>query len=244
MIGRVTKKVKTNRVILSLVCLILGFLVAYSYQITQKDTDKTTMTDSQWERNVVLRNQLSEQEERNRQLTKELHKLQDQLVQYEQDFANEEEKLSSLAKEAENLRQYLGKVKVKGEGVIVTLDDGNYSLESGDINQFIVHEHHVFKVVNELYISGAEAVAINGQRLTHQSYISCNGPVITVDGNQFPAPFVISAIGNPDVLEKALNMKGGVKDQLVNDNIIFKIEKSSSIELNPVLGDNSSSSQR
>ncbi|MGE6378227.1 DUF881 domain-containing protein [Peribacillus muralis] len=28
-----------------------------------------------------------------------------------------------------------------------------------------MHEQHVFKVVNELYISGAEAAAINGQRL-------------------------------------------------------------------------------
>ena len=53
---------------------------------------------------------------------------------------------------------------------------------------------------------------------------------------QHPAPFVISAIGDPDVLASALNLTGGVKDQLVNDNIVFSLEKKSEIFLNPILG--------
>ena len=32
------------------------------------------------------------------------------------------------------------------------------------------------------------------------SYIKCTGPVITVDGRTFPAPFVIEAIGDMNVL--------------------------------------------
>ncbi len=66
-----------------------------------------------------------------------------------------------------------------------------------------------FKVINELYISGADAISINDQRLSSNSFIFCNGPVITVDGNQFPAPFVISAIGDPSVLIPALNIAEG-----------------------------------
>jgi uncharacterized protein YlxW (UPF0749 family) len=91
-------------------------------------------------------------------------------------------------------------------------------------------------VVNELYISGAAAVAINGQRLTSHSYIICNGPVITVDGIEHPAPFTITAIGDPDVLSSSINLIGGVKDQLVNDNIVFTLEKDDEIVLNPILG--------
>ncbi|MFH7445066.1 DUF881 domain-containing protein, partial [Pseudomonas syringae pv. tagetis] len=87
----------------------------------------------------------------------------------------------------------------------------------------------VFKVINELYISGASGIAVNGQRLSSQSYIICDGPVITVDGIQHPAPFVVTAIGDPDVLSSALNLTGGVKDQLVNDNIVFSLEKKSEI---------------
>ena len=58
-------------------------------------------------------------------------------------------------------------------------DDGEYDPSVANPNDYIVHESHIFKVINELKISGAEAIAINGQRLKANSYISCNGPVIT-----------------------------------------------------------------
>ncbi|WP_276705708.1 DUF881 domain-containing protein [Caldibacillus debilis] len=233
------RQVKTNRVVFSLVCLVLGFLVAYSYQLTQREEKPAPLTDSQWKKTVELRNELIAEEKKNRELAEELHKKQNEVLQFEKKLADEEKVLSGMAEEAEQLRRYLGKVKVSGKGLIVTLDDGKYPYE-GDVNNYIVHEHHIFKVVNELYLSGAYAVAINGQRLTRRSYIVCNGPVITVDGKQFPAPFVITALGDPDVLEKALNMRGGVKDQLVSENIVVKIEKSNSVEMEPILGDHPS----
>ena len=66
-----------------------------------------------------------------------------------------------------------------------------------------------------LRISGAQGVSINGQRITANSYIKCTGPVITIDGKTFPAPFVIEAIGEADVLAAALHLKGGVIDGLI-----------------------------
>jgi uncharacterized protein YlxW (UPF0749 family) len=131
---------------------------------------------------------------------------------------------------------FLGNVKVIGKGVKVTLDDGAFDSKIENANNYLVHEFHVFKVVNELYVSGASAVAINGQRLSSHSYIVCNGPVITVDGKPHPAPFVITAIGDPDVLSKALDIAGGIKDQLVNDHIVFSLEKENEIVLAPILG--------
>ncbi len=46
-----------------------------------------------------------------------------------------------------------------------------------------------------------------------------------IDGIEYPAPFEITAIGDPEVLSSALNLTGGVKDQLVNENIIFQSGK-------------------
>ena len=127
---------------------------------------------------------------------------------------------------------YLGKVKVKGNGVQVTLEDADYNPQNQNANQYIVHEHHIFKVINELNISGANAIAINGQRLSHDSYILCNGPVIEIDGRQHPAPFVITAIGDAETMSAALNLKGGVKDILVNENVHFTVEKKNEIFIN------------
>jgi len=194
------------------------------------------MSSKQYEKTLTLRNQLITQEETNRKLQKELSQKQDKVLKNEKDLAKEAQVFLNIAEDTEKYRMFLGKVKVKGKGVKITLSDGAYNPKEDNVNNYLVHEHHVFKVVNELYISGAAAVAINGQRLTSHSYIVCNGPVITVDGVQYPAPFIITAIGEPDVLSSALNLSGGVKDQLVNDNLVFTLEKVNDLVFNPILG--------
>lgn len=231
-------KVSGKHVILSLVFLVLGYMIAFSYHVTQKENQKkqSSLSNKQYEKTLDLRNQLIAQEETNRKLQKELNQKQAKVLENEKDLSKEAQVFFNLADDAEKYRMFLGKVKVKGEGVKITLADGAYNPKVDNVNNYIVHELHIFKVVNELYISGAAAVAINGQRLTSHSYINCNGPVITVDGVQHPAPFIITAIGDPDVLSSAVNLVGGVKDQLVNDNIVFSLEKENEIIFNPIIG--------
>lgn len=208
-------------------------MISFSYQNTKKD-DGQEISESQFERDLDLRNELIEQEEKNNELYKELKASQRKLVQLEKSLSNEAETYHNLAEDAERFRIYLGKVAVKGEGVQITLEDGEYNPKEDNVNNYLVHEHHVFKVINELYVSGAQAISINGQRLAHNSYILCNGPVIEVDGYQHPAPFVITAIGDSEVLEGAINMNGGVKDLVVNDNIRFTLEKKRTIQMEPL----------
>lgn len=231
-------KVKGKHFILSLVCLVLGFMVAFSYHLTQikLQNEKRNLSGTQYEETLGLRNQLIAQEETNRKLQKELNQKQSEVLKNEKNLSKETESFLNLTEDAEKYRMFLGKVKVKGKGVRVTLSDGAYDPKEDNVNNYLVHEQHVFKVITELYISGAAAIAINGQRLTSHSYIVCNGPVITVDGMPYPAPFVITAIGDPDVLSSSLNLTGGVKDQLVNDNVVFSMEKEDEIVLNPILG--------
>lgn len=232
------KKVKGNHVILSLVCLVLGYMLAFSYHLTSQENEKkkNNISDQQFEKTVKLRDSVIAQEEKNRQLQKELNDKQQEVLAFEKDLAKEENKYFNLAEDTEKYRMFLGKVKVKGKGIKVTLADGQYNPKEKNINNYLVHEHHVFKVINELYISGASVIAINGQRLSHNSYIQCDGPVIQVDGNPHPAPFVITAIGDQNVLSSSLNLIGGVKDQLVNDNVQFSLEKKDEIEIDPIIG--------
>ncbi|MGG5253038.1 DUF881 domain-containing protein [Neobacillus sp. SM06] len=230
-------KRKGSHVILLLVFLFLGYMLAFSYHYTQKKTvsNDKHLTDRQWNQTISLRNELISQEETNRKLQKELEAKQTKVLENEKSLSKETQVNFNLAEDAEKYRMFLGQVKVKGKGVKVTLSDGAYNPKVDNVNSYLVHEYQVFKVVNELYISGAAAVAINGQRLASNSYIVCTGPVITVDGNEYPAPFVISAIGDQDVLASALNLTGGVKDQLVNDNIVFSLEKEDEIVMGPIL---------
>ncbi len=230
------RKARGKQVIFSLICLVFGFIVAFSYSVANTKNKSNNPTDGQWKQEEQLRDQIIAQQQKNNELQKELYDIQDQIVKIEEELSSEEQILFNLAEDAEKYRVYLGKVKVHGPGVQVTLSDADYKpTEEENVNNYIVHEQHVFKVINELYISGASAVAINGQRLKHNSYILCNGPVITVDGKQFKAPFEITAIGDSEVLTSAMNITGGVRDQLVNENISFSIEKKSEIVLDPII---------
>lgn len=226
---------KGRYVVLSLVLLVIGFMISFSYHLTQQQKESIKITTSQWERDMKLRNELVELEEKNRKLQKELFAKQKKVMDMEKKLAEEQQAYYDMAEEAERYRIFLGKVKVKGPGVIVTLKDGQYNPSEENVNNYLVHERHVFMVVNELYAAGAEAVAVNGQRLSHRSYIVCNGPVIEIDGNQLPAPFEIAAIGDPKVLSAALELQGGIKDMLVSENIEVKIETKNEIVFNPLL---------
>ncbi|MGE8204172.1 DUF881 domain-containing protein [Heyndrickxia sp. NPDC080065] len=233
-------KMKGKNVILALVSLVLGFMLAFSYNLANKEKkSSSTLSDPQFARENELRNEILKQQKENRRLQKELYDKQNKVRTMEKDLSKEEQVFFNLAEDAEKYRMFLGKVKVQGEGVTVTLEDGAYDPKKENVNSYIVHDHHVFKVINELYIAGAAAIAINGQRINHNSYIVCNGPVITVDGIPFPEPFQITAIGDPNVLASALSISGGVKDQLVNDNIVFTIEKKDQVQIGPILGESS-----
>lgn len=207
-------------------------MISYSYQFTAQRQSHPKLTSSQYERDMELREELIEQEEKNQSLQEKLNDTQSLLLEIEQELSEEAVTFSNLVEETEKYRMFLGKVKVKGSGVQVILDDADYNPQSQNANQYIVHEHHIFKVINELNISGASAIAVNGQRLSHDSYILCNGPVIEIDGRQHPAPFVITAIGDPETMTAALNIDGGVKDILVNENVRFTVEKKSEIVIN------------
>lgn len=227
-----------KHVVLSLVCLVLGFILAFSFSLANTEQKELgSRTNGQWKQEETLRDQILEYQQKNNTLQEKLYEKQEKVGNMEKEFSKEKQIYFNLAEDAEKYRMYLGKTKVKGPGVTVTLSDAKYDPEEENANNYIVHEHHVFKVINELYIAGASAVAINGQRLKHDSYILCNGPVIQIDGIEYPAPFKITAIGDPEVLSSAMNITGGVKDQLVNENIIFEMKKENSVILEPTIGE-------
>lgn len=221
-------KLTRKHFILLIVCIITGFIMGYSYNLSK---DEQKVTSNLLQQDESYREELISQQKENKELMDELNSLQSKIRDYEKSFASNENEYEQLVEEANKIRLLLGEIPAQGQGVTVTLKDGEYNPGSTNPNDYIVHESHVFMVINELKISGAEAIAINGQRLKSNSYINCNGPVITVDGNQYPAPFEISAVGNPDTLIGSLKMVGGVLDRLLNDQIVVTIEANDKIQM-------------
>ena len=94
-----------------------------------------------------------------------------------------------------------------------------------------MHDEDILRVVNELKAAGAEAIAVNEQRLITTTGIRCSGSTIKINKKDLVPPFVITAIGNPETLEGALKMRGGVIDHLQFFGIQVSVKKVEKLEI-------------
>ncbi len=230
-------RVKGKHVVFSFVMFVTGFIIALSYQFANPEDTRTVITEGQWKKEDSLRNEVLVQQSVNRNLSEELRAIQAEIKAIEEEIANQERAYFNLVEDLEKLRMVTGAVGIQGAGIEITLTDAEYVPDGENPNFYIVHEAHIQKVVHELLVTQAEAIAINGQRISHRSYIQCVGPVIRVDGVTSFAPFTVTAIGDSDKLHDALNLPGGIKDQLISDQIEVKIEKKDLIVMDPYLSE-------
>ncbi|MEU6356985.1 DUF881 domain-containing protein [Streptomyces sp. NPDC047072] len=98
-----------------------------------------------------------------------------------------------------------GAAEVHGPGVKLVVDDAKEASSGGDGNPREtsgfsdtgrVRDRDMQRVVNGLWESGAEAVSINGQRLTALSAIRAAGDAILVDNKPLVPPYTVLAVGD------------------------------------------------
>lgn len=195
-------------------CIVLGVLLAFSLK-TQKQAvteGVSTRSSALWAASRIIKDQ-------NVQLQKELADIK---VRYERLAKRQMTGSRGSSKDYQRIvdeaKLFGGMVGAHGPGVVVVLRDSpkRNPSETGQaqIEGYIVHDADIRNVVNELYASGAEVISVNGQRIVGNSSIRCVGPVVLINSTQVAPPFVIKAIGKPDVLAKALELPGGVADEL------------------------------
>lgn len=103
-----------------------------------------------------------------------------------------------------------GSTAVSGPGLVVTVSDGGGGLEDAETEPSSrVRDADVQTVVNALWASGAEAIAVDGQRLTSMSAIRNAGDAILVDLVPLSGPtYVIHAVGDEDSMQTAYARTG------------------------------------
>ena len=102
----------------------------------------------------------------------------------------------------ETLRDPSGLTPREGEGLRIVLSDS--PLQAEDTTQplkfLIVHQQDIQAVVNAMWRGGASAVTVQGQRIVSTTGIKCEANSVTLQGVPYPQPYVIEAVGDPDVL--------------------------------------------
>lgn len=117
---------------------------------------------------------------------------------------------SGLAEELSRLELAAGTVPVTGPGLVLTIDDAAAPVDpkNADVNKGTaagtdegkVIAMDLQRVVNGLWQAGAEAISVNGHRLTARAAIRFAGEAILVDYRPLVRPYAITAIGDPGSL--------------------------------------------
>ncbi|MFI2373985.1 DUF881 domain-containing protein [Streptomyces sp. NPDC018964] len=121
-----------------------------------------------------------------------------------------------------------GATAVHGPGVRLVVDDaedastggdGDARATSGFSDTGRVRDRDMQRVVNGLWESGAEAVSINGQRLTALSAIRAAGDAILVDNRPLVPPYTVLAVGDGGELsDRFQNSEDGLYLHALQEN--------------------------
>lgn len=221
---------------LAIVCFIVGLLSVA--QIKFYEAPKYTLFSMRNEQLIDLVQRLESQRD---ELLREIATLREQIKRYEESSAKDKTVLEGMLKELNRVKLWAGLLPIKGPGIIVTLDDSKKKIKAGENPEnYIIHDYDLREIVNELWTSGAEAIAINTQRIVVSSEIRCVGTTILVNGVRLAPPYIIKVIGDADSLINALTMPGGIISALnylsKEFGIIIKIDKKDLIEIPPYEG--------
>ena len=94
------------------------------------------------------------------------------------------------------VRTAAGVRAVRGAALEVVLDDSDLGASpTGDPADLVIHSQDVQAVVNAVWRAGAEAVAINGERLVSTSAVLCVGNTLLLNGTVHSPPYRVVAIG-------------------------------------------------
>lgn len=107
--------------------------------------------------------------------------------------------LTDAQREIDRLSLLAGTTAVHGTGLSVTLSDSPLA-RSNDSPDYVIQDVDLQLVVNELWAAGAEAIAVNGQRLVATSAIRTAGVAVLVNYKVLASPYRVEAVGDSATL--------------------------------------------
>lgn len=143
--------------------------------------------------------------------------------------AYQDELKRSLQNELKELKILSGEYDIKGEGIVIMIDDSKNE-DYKNTNLGIIHDIDIMIILNELKAAGVDAISINDVRVMGNSEIKCMGPTVKVDGHSKATPFIIKAVGDMEMIYNIMSDKNSYINLLETTYYMdVKVEKNKNI---------------
>ena len=218
-----------NRIVVFIICVGVGF--AYSLFVQQLQSDPRKQVRQ------TLATQLENRNSQIDELTTDVNNLRSQVDEQSKKISGSVKSDTLIQDEMVN-----GATVVEGEGITMTLADPIAASQSDQssstrvgtsTNIRVITDLDLQQLVSLMFQNGAEAIAINGNRLGAQTSIRKAGGHILIGMTAIQSPYTIEAIGDKSALAEAMGEKRLVSlyDSFKEAGIYPQVSKSNSITL-------------
>jgi uncharacterized protein YlxW (UPF0749 family) len=120
--------------------------------------------------------------------------------------------VKDLNDQLQSARIAAGLIPLTGSGIVLQIEDSQEPANpEGNMQDLLVGARDLRTIVEEMWEAGAEAVAVNGERMTPTTAVIDIGPSILVNSAYLAGPYQVAAIG-PDDLYARLSASPGFVD--------------------------------
>ena len=221
------KNIKKGKITMIITAGIACFVLVLVMTMQFKIVNEADITSIENMRKTELSTELANWKTRYNEVNKQYEETTAMIEEYKNNKESNEETSNLMDSELEQINMSLGKIDVKGEGILILINEtDNEEIEN-------ITSDDLLLIVNALKLAGAEAISINDQRIINMSdivFIDAAG-IIRVNGERILAPYTIKAIGDSSYLESSLIGNGGVIDEMKKKKQDVTIQKENNITI-------------
>jgi uncharacterized protein YlxW (UPF0749 family) len=202
------------------VTIVFGLLIALAAVQTARDADV-----QQASRNALI-DRIDERKKEVSALGSRVKVLQAQNDDLQSTNSRVRGQLAAATVEQHSLQLSTGFVAVRGPGLRITVSDAPDGSADGR-----VRASDLRLLVNGLWQAGAEAIAINGRRLSTISAIVNSNISVQVNRSPLTPPYVVSSIGDTGLAARLQHTTSGQQFQALTDEFGFVVDRQNEGEL-------------
>ncbi|MBP3597407.1 MAG: DUF881 domain-containing protein [Clostridia bacterium] len=225
-----------NRNLISLILGLMCFFLTIGIVVQIKSVESSKTVVAKTTAGAELRDNILRVEEKYNETLEKLNLANMELEGVIEQASQKGNGEINYSDELKKMNKLLGYSDVEGQGLVVTVQDGDPTTVKGPVSNYLVHDGDLINIVSLLRNAGAEAISINDERIVSNTAITCAGNIVIINGKKVGSPFVINAIGLTEKLYGAVTITDNLLKNMDLQGVKVSITKKEKLRIKKYSG--------